>query len=439
MRKTRQARVKRALGARRVVFAVAPFGLLLLFAAPPADRLTERQKRNLPVKPPIRYAEPTAPHPLPAHAVYLALERGDTLDQIFRLGGLSSHEAASLALEFGRHFDPRTLQPGQLVRFERSESDSVNKVDLFITAWGEVRANRGRFGQFRVEAVAATEHWAEAIITGEVEGSLYRSVAAAGELPQLVPQLVDIFQWDVDFFSLNKGDRFTVVVDRRFMGNDHVGYGPVRAARFEFQGRVYEAFRFDRGDGAPGYFTRHGMPLRKQFLKAPLKFTRITSGFSHRRFHPILQRFRPHYGIDYGAPVGTPVLATAEGVVVDAGYDRGEGKHVRIRHSSRIQTGYLHLARFAKGIAKGTRVRQGDVIGYVGMTGLTTGPHLDYRVIRDGKPINPLSLRSITPDPLMGAALRRFKLVLGRDLPKLQAEQEMLASVESEGAPPALF
>jgi len=441
MRKTRQVRLRRrAFGPRRVVLAMAPFGLLLLFVALPVDRLAEGKPYGTPTKPRIHYAETIPDQPLPSHAVYLTMERGDTLAQILLLGGLSKAEAATLAEQFGTHLDLRTLRPDQLVRFQRSGAESVLEVDLHVTGWGDLRASRKPSGGFSVRAMEAREHWVETIVTAEVDSSLYQAVAGAGEMPGLVPQLVDIFQWDVDFFSLNKGDRFTAVVDRRYVGDDHVGYGPIRAARFEFQGRSYEAFRFDRGDGTLGYYTRTGMPLRKQFLKAPLKFTRITSGFSHRRFHPILRRFRPHYGIDYGAPIGTPVLATAEGVVVVAGYDAGEGKRIRLRHSSRIETGYLHLARFAQGIKKGARVRQGDVIGYVGMTGLTTGPHLDYRVIQDGKPINPLSLRSITPDPLLGAALRRFRLIVDRDSPKLQHEpEEMLASAQAEPDPPALF
>ncbi|HEX2121476.1 MAG TPA: M23 family metallopeptidase, partial [Thermoanaerobaculia bacterium] len=146
-----------------------------------------------------------------------------------------------------------------------------------------------------------------------------------------------------------------------------------------------------------------------------------------RRFHPVLKYFRPHYGIDYGAPVGTPVMTTADGVVVDARYKPGEGNFIRIRHSSRIDTYYLHLSRFAKGIQRGTKVEQGDVIGYVGMTGLATGPHLDYRVTEDGKWLNPLQLKSITPDPLHAESLHRFRSSVARLLPLLSEPSQDVA------------
>src|SRR5205823_7211808 len=155
-------------------------------------------------------------------------------------------------------------------------------------------------------------------------------------------------------------------------------------------------------------------PLRKQFLRAPLQFTRITSHFSNHRFHPLLHYFRPHHGVDYGAPVGTPVMTTADGVVIEATYNRGEGNFIRIRHSSRIETMYLHLSRFANGIKRGSRVTQGQVIGYVGMTGLATGPHLDYRISDNGTWLDPLQLKGITPDPLRADSLRQFRTNAGQ-------------------------
>src|ERR1051326_2077960 len=168
------------------------------------------------------------------------------------------------------------------------------------------------------------------------------------------------------------------------------------------------------------HWGRHSPPLRKQFLRAPLQFTRITSGFSQHRFHPLLHYFRPHHGVDYGAPVGTPVMTTADGVVVEAGYNRGEGNYIKVRHTSRIETMYLHLSRFAKNIRRGTRVNQGDVIGYVGMTGLATGPHLDYRISDNGTWLDPLKMKSITADPLAGNQLSSFRFEVQRLAPRLE-------------------
>jgi murein DD-endopeptidase MepM/ murein hydrolase activator NlpD len=267
----------------------------------------------------------------------------------------------------------------------------------------------------------------ESDVSATIDRSLYEALREQGEGPQLVQQLIDVFQWDIDFFELQKGDSFSLVVSKQYSGTDLLGYGPVKAARFTHRGTTYEAFRHESDDGRGGYYGSSGTPLRKQFLKAPLKFTRITSGFTKKRFHPVLKYFRPHNGIDYGAPIGTPVMTTADGVVVEARYKPGEGNFIRVRHSSRYDTCYLHLSRFAKGLKRGTRVTQGDVIGYVGMTGLATGPHLDYRVSENGKWLNPLQLKSITPDPLRGGSLTRFRANVARLLPRLAATSPMVA------------
>jgi murein DD-endopeptidase MepM/ murein hydrolase activator NlpD len=216
-------------------------------------------------------------------------------------------------------------------------------------------------------------------------------------------------------------------VKKRYSGADAIGYGPIVAATFTHAGQTYEAFRDESPSGHGGYYSRTGTPLRKQFLRAPLQFSRITSTFSNRRFHPILHYFRPHHGVDYGAPTGTPVMTTADGVVVEARYTSGEGNIVRIRHSSRIETSYLHLSRFAKGVRPGTKVVQGDVIGYVGATGLATGPHLDYRVSDGGTWLDPLKLKSITPDPLRGESLHQFRARVVQLVPKLAAPAPQVA------------
>jgi murein DD-endopeptidase MepM/ murein hydrolase activator NlpD len=222
------------------------------------------------------------------------------------------------------------------------------------------------------------------------------------------------------------------VVKKKYSGADAVGYGPIVAATFTHDGQTFEAFRDESTAGRGGYYSRTGTPLRKQFLRAPLQFSRITSTFSNHRFHPLLHYFRPHHGVDYGAPVGTPVMTTADGVVVDARYNAGEGNFVRIRHSSRIETSYLHLSRFAKNIRRGTKVTQGDVIGYVGATGLATGPHLDYRVSDGGTWLDPLKLKSITPDPLRGDSLRQFRARVVQLVPKLTAPAPQVARVAAK-------
>jgi murein DD-endopeptidase MepM/ murein hydrolase activator NlpD len=384
------------------------------------------------VTPPLRYTD-LAPSPtqLPEHSIIITIEDGDTLDEVLQTGGLSRSESAQLNNEMGHSVDLRRLRPGNLVRFHLDTAGSVDSVELKLAGWGEIDAVRNG-DKFDVTPHEAQQREIETIVSATISTSLWEALTSAGESPQLVQQLVDVFQWDVDFFALQAGDSFSVIVKKRFAGSDLVGYGPITAARFQHDGDTYEAFRSEAGDGHAGYYSRIGTPLRKQFLRAPLQFSRITSGFSKRRYHPLLHYFRPHHGVDYGAPVGTPVMTTADGVVLDATYNRGEGNFVRIRHSSRIETSYLHLSRFAKGIRRGKQVAQGDVIGYVGMTGLATGPHLDYRVSDGGTWLDPLKLKSITPDPLRGVALAEFRANVSRLLPRLASQNTSVAQVAAK-------
>ena len=363
---------------------------------------------------------------LPEHSLVLTMEKDDTLDSVLTAGGVSRGDSALLTREFGKSLDVRRLRPGHLLRFHYDLAGTVDSVQMKVLGWGRIEAVRNG-ATFDVTAHPAAIRNVETTISATVDRSLYEAIRDAGEGPQLVQQLVDVFQWDIDFFELRKGDAFSFVVTKQFAGTDVTGYGPITAARFTHRGTTYEAFRHESADGFGGYYGRGGAPLRKQFLKAPLKFTRVTSGFTKRRFHPVLNVFRPHHGIDYGAPIGTPVMTTADGVVVEARYKSGEGNFVRVRHSSSYDTYYLHLSRFAKNVKKGAKVMQGDVIGYVGMTGLATGPHLDYRVTERGKWLNPLKLKSITPDPLRGRALATFHANVARLLPRLSARAQGVA------------
>ncbi len=246
-------------------------------------------------------------------------------------------------------------------------------------------------------------------VEGRITASLFGAVIAAGERPELAVRLAEIFQWDIDFFrDLRKGDRFELLVERRTVDGAFYGYGPIFAARFVNDGRELDAILYRGPDGRPGYYDLEGRPLEKQFLKAPLRFSRITSRFSLHRYHPVLHRTIPHYGVDYGAPVGTPVHVTADGVVTWVGRKRGAGKMITVRHPNAYETNYLHLSRYAPGLRPGVRVRQGQVIGYVGQTGYATGPHLDYRIRHHGRWINPLRLASPPAKPLDPDQRSRF-------------------------------
>ncbi|HEV8661435.1 MAG TPA: peptidoglycan DD-metalloendopeptidase family protein [Thermoanaerobaculia bacterium] len=429
----REARRKR----RTIVAAALPIAIPLILAAvaiEPSSAPTIMRAST--VAPSLRYADlgPQRGSELPQHSVILTIEEDDTLDDVLVAGGLSRRDSALLTIDFGRSIDLRRIRPGNLLRFHYGERGDVDAVQLRVTGWGSVDAERRDHGTFIVTPRPARQLSINTIVSAEIDSSLYEALRNAGEQPQLVQQLVDIFQWDIDFFSLQKRDSFSVVVQKKFSGPDLVGYGPVLAARFIHEGNTYEAFRHELPNGTAGYYARNATPLRKQFLKAPLQFTRITSGFSKRRFHPVLHYFRPHHGVDYGAPVGTPVMTTADGVVIQTGYSRSEGNFIRIRHTSRIETMYLHLSRFAKTIRRGARVTQGNVIGYVGATGLVTGPHLDYRVSDGGKWLDPLKLKSITPDPLHGESLHRYKNSVAALLPRLSSGPQQLAQMHKRRA-----
>ncbi|MCK9238858.1 peptidoglycan DD-metalloendopeptidase family protein [Desulfocurvus sp.] len=255
------------------------------------------------------------------------------------------------------------------------------------------------------------------IVAGKITSSLFGAVAEAGETPALAIRLADIFAWDIDFIrDIRVGDSFVAVVEKRSRDGQFAGYGRIVAARFVNQGQTFHGFLFDGGHGGEQYYDEQGKSLRKAFLKAPLHFSRISSGFNLNRLHPVLGYRRPHPAIDYAAPSGTPVKAVGDGVVLKRGWDRGGGNFIKIRHNSVYETVYMHLKGFAKGVANGARVRQGQVIGYVGSTGLSTGPHLDFRMKKNGSYIDPRTIKSPPADPV---ASERMAAYMGHIQPLL--------------------
>jgi murein DD-endopeptidase MepM/ murein hydrolase activator NlpD len=248
-----------------------------------------------------------------------------------------------------------------------------------------------------------------AAVGGELKRSLFEAVEALGESPQLVTELAEIFSSDFDFTADSRsGDRFRLLVEKRYAGEQFVDYGQVLVAQYLSDGRILTGARFEPAGGRPAYYDLEGRSLRKTFLKSPLAFTRITSGFTYARPHPILGGVRPHLAVDYAAPVGTPVQAVASGTVLLAGWNGGNGIQVHLRHHAGYETLYNHLARLGPGVRSGARVDQRQVIGYVGSTGLSTGPHLDYRVKKNGRFVNPLSEKFVPGQPLDGAEHRRY-------------------------------
>ena len=258
-----------------------------------------------------------------------------------------------------------------------------------------------------------------------IKSSLWNDMVAAGASPGVIMALAEVYAWTVDFFGLQKDDRFRVLYDEKVSGDEVVGIDGIRYAIFSRRGKDIPMIMFDQKDKGNTWWTDKGESMRKPFLKAPLKFTRISSGFTYARKHPVTGKVRPHTAIDYAAPTGTPVMSIGDGVVISCKYEGAGGNTVRIKHNSTYTTAYLHLSGYAKGLKVGQRVRQGQVIGYVGSTGRSTGPHLDFRVWKNGQPINPLKLEGAG-----SGEIQKVKDKAGFE----RAKASYLAEVDSIGA-----
>ncbi len=235
--------------------------------------------------------------------------------------------------------------------------------------------------------------------TGIINNSLYATLMSQNASPALAMRLSEVYAWQIDFFRIQKGDNFKVIYEEEFVNGKSIGVGDIKAAYFSHSDEDFYAIYFEQ-DETGEYFDDKGQGLRKAFLKAPLEFSRISSRYSLNRLHPVHKVNRPHLGTDYAAPTGTPIRTVGDGVVLEAGYKGNNGNYVRIKHNSVYTTGYLHMSRIAKGIRPGVRVKQGDLIGYVGSTGLATGPHLCYRFWKNGKQVDPLREKMPPSDPV---------------------------------------
>lgn len=273
-----------------------------------------------------------------------------------------------------------------------------------------------------------------AVRTGEREVEIQRKKSSAtitsslwgaimeAKLPySLAAEMEDIYQWTVDFFGIQAGDKFTVIYDEKFIDTLSVGIGRIWGAKFTHKGKDIFAIPFEQG-GKLQYWEEDGGSLRKQLLKAPLKFTRISSKFSNARLHPVLKKYRPHHGVDYAAPAGTPVRAVADGTITNKSFDKAAGNMLKIKHPGNLTSGYLHLRGFAKGIKVGARVSQGQVIGYVGSTGRSTGPHLDFRLWKGSTAINPLNVPQKPSEPISKENREHFENIRNRIIAELEGE-----------------
>ncbi len=363
----------------------------------------------------------------------LPLEAGPTVGGVLAELALEPRDARAIVGELSRYADLRRLKPedGYAVVY-RPGSTEVAAFDLTLAGRG--RARVARVGDAWSGSWRVFERRSELrVIHGTLRGALETSIERAGGDARLAVLMAEVFQWDLDFNrDLRLDDRFEILYETVFIDGSYNQLGEVFAVRYSNLGKTFEAYRF--GD-PPAHYDADGRPLRKLFLRSPMRYSRITSRYSNRRFHPVLKTYRAHHGVDYGAPTGTPVRVTASGVVAFAGWDGGGGRTVKVRHPNGYLTAYLHLSRFGNGVQSGRRVSQGDTIGYVGSTGLATGPHLDYRVQKHGRWIDPLSLKSVPAEPIPTEKLTEFMALrdaLRASLAERQATSELLALTDPE-------
>ena len=335
------------------------------------------------------------------------IKRGQFFTSLMSELGLDKTDIYSLTQEARDKFDLRKIRVGNSYRAYYTLGEKPKLTYLVYkndkTSYVTFGVNDSIFVKVDEKAVTVKTKVGEATINS----SLWNDTRAAGMSPMLAIRMSEIYAWSIDFFGLQKGDSFKIVYDEILVGDELPDIGTIHAVFFKHAGRVYEAYRYVQ-DETPQYWNEKGENLRKAFLKAPLSFTRVSSGFTYSRRHPVTRIVRPHTGVDYAAPKGTPVMSIGDGVVIQKGYAGGGGNTIKIKHNSTYTTAYLHLSAYAKGLSKGKRVRQGEVIGYVGSTGLSTGPHLDFRVWKGGTAINPLKMEAPPADPIKNENRQSF-------------------------------
>ncbi len=343
----------------------------------------------------------------------ISVKNNDTLYSILRDVKVSPSDILRIASESKGIYDLKKLQKGDTLTLALHE-ENIERIDFRYAELEGMLIERDDtaeegFVASRYEIPHSVE---ETLVSGEIEDSLYSSAMRAGADPKSVMELSDIFAWDVDFATdIRKGDSFKILYETIYVDGMPISTGRILAAEMMNKGKRYTSIYYEDSAGRGDYYDEDGKSLSRTLLKSPLRYRRISSYFAKKRYHPIHKKYRAHHGIDYAAPTGTPIETAGDGKVIYAGWKGGYGKYVKIRHNEKYTTAYGHLSRISKGVKKGARVRQGQVIGKVGATGDATGPHLHYEVVVRGKVVNPLSVKSKSRKTLSGEELARFSLV----------------------------
>ena len=375
-----------------------------------------------PAPPAVTDAPAAAPSPESPEPVEIVLKRGETLEMALRRTGVERGEAAAIVAALRGSVNMRRLAPGERLGVRLGPDGKPAEISYARSPAERYEIRPGGDGQWAVTTVRPDVDTRVVAVTGEVRDSLFASMERLGEAAGLTARLVNLFEWDFDFAADSlPGDRFRLLVEKRYVGDVFLGYGDVLIAQYSSVERsLLTSVGFSDTAGRREYYDAGGRSVKKMFLRAPLDFTRVTSGFSHARFHPVLGGYRPHLAVDYGAPIGTPVRAVADAVVTQAGWNGGYGISITLRHGRGYETMYNHLSKID--VRPGERVRQRQVIGRVGSTGLSTAPHLDYRVRKGGVWVNPLGEKFIPGSPVPAHRREAFAVHVEALLERLDAQ-----------------
>lgn len=333
--------------------------------------------------------------------------RGDTVGAILQ-AWLPPQEISDLDKAAQKVFSLRRIKQGQAYSVHSDSDKNFICFEYEIDNDSRLLVSRDESG-FKAEKLDIEYEIQLHRVESEIKSSMFQAMADAGESAALAVQLSNVFAWEINFIrDIRAGDRFSLLVEKRYRDGEFRDYGKLLAASFVNREDKYEAFLFRDDDGNSQYFTREGQSLRRAFLKAPLSSTRISSGYTNRRLHPVTMDWKAHPAIDYAAPTGTPIKSVGKGTVNFVGYNQAAGNYIKVQHLNNYETMYLHLSAFSKGLKKGSKVAQGQVIGFVGKTGYATGPHLDFRMKKSGAYINPLTALSPRETPVSKKEMESF-------------------------------
>jgi len=340
------------------------------------------------------------------------VEDGDVFAVIMETLGFDYLETMDILEVSSSTYDFTSIRVGKPFRLFKTEMGERVKLEYEKDS-EEIATVEFKNGKYFPSLVPIEYETETNLLAGVVSSSLWFSGLEVGMPEELIIEFADVFAWTVDFsVQTRKGDGFKVLYEKRFRDGEYVGIGRVLAGEFVNSGTSYKAYLFEDKDGGPAYFSETGEAMQKQYLKAPLSYSRITSGFSYARFHPVTQSTGPHRAIDYAAPIGTPIMSVGDGTVMQASWNGGYGNFISVHHNDTYTTEYAHLSSYARGIRRGIKVKQGEVIGYVGSTGWSTGPHLHYQIKKYGTLVNPLEIELPPGDPVAEDRRAEFESVV---------------------------